>query len=88
MPGKLAALCALVAACSSAEAQTRSTLADLRWDTADVAPGRYVIVPGRRAFVGGYSASGLEVWTPPVQLLRGYRITFRADGDTGVIDGC
>ena len=85
---KLASLCALVAMCSSAAAQTQqSTLADLRWDTAEAGPGRYVVVPGRRAFVGGYSASGLEVWTPPLQLLRSYRITFRADADTAVIDG-
>ena len=77
----------LAATGSSAIGQAGSTLANLRWDTTEAAPGRYVIIPGRRAFVSGYNASGLEVWTPPLQLVRGYRITFRADGDTGVIDG-
>ncbi len=77
----------LAATSSSAMGQAGSTLADLRWDTTEATPGRYVIIPGRRAFVSGYNASGLEVWTPPLQLVRGYRITFRADGDTGVIDG-
>jgi glycogen debranching enzyme len=77
----------LTATGSNAMAQAGSTLADLRWDTTEASPGRYVVVPGRRAFVSGYNATGLEVWTAPLQLVRGYRITFRADGDTGVIDG-
>jgi glycogen debranching enzyme len=44
-------------------------------------------VPGERAFVGGYATPGLEVWAPPLQLLRGYRITFRAEGDSAEVDG-
>ncbi len=84
---RLVSFCALAVACSSAAAQTRPTLADLRWDTTETTPGRYVIVPGRRAFVSGYGASGLEVWTPPIQLVRGYGITMRVGGDTVPIDG-
>lgn len=87
MKGKVASLCALLTVCPPALAQRTSSLADLRWDIDESAVGRYVIVPGRRAFVSGYNGSGLEVWTPPVQLLRGYRIAFRLDGDTAIIDG-
>jgi hypothetical protein len=37
--------------------------------------------------VAGYAAPGLEVWTYPLQLLRGYWVSFRVDGDTTEIDG-
>src|SRR6266567_4425398 len=87
VPTRLVSFCALAVACSSAAAQTRPTLADLRWDTTETTPGRYVIVPGQGAFVSGYGASGLEVWTPPIQLVRGYRITLRVGGDTVRIGG-
>ena len=68
-------------------AQSPPSLADLRWSASETAAGRFTIVPGRRAFVAGYNGSGLEVWTPPLQLLRDYRITVRAEGDTTETDG-
>ena len=71
----------------SGSAQTRASLADLRWSAAETKAGRFVIVPGERGFVGGYNAPGLEVWTYPLQLVRHYWITFRVEGDTTDIDG-
>jgi len=67
--------------------QRAASLADLRWNALETTSGRFTIVPGRRAFVAGYNSPGLEVWTPPLQLLRGYRITVRVEGDTSEIDG-
>jgi hypothetical protein len=64
-----------------------TSLADLQWSTNETAAGRFVIVPGQRGFVGGYSMPGLEVWTYPLQLVRGYRISFHLSGDTTDIDG-
>jgi glycogen debranching enzyme len=63
------------------------SLADLQWSTNETASGRFVIVPGQRGFVGGYNVPGLEVWTYPLQLVRGYRISFHLSGDTTEIDG-
>jgi hypothetical protein len=67
--------------------QGSPSLAELRWTTAESRDDRYLIVPGGRAMVSGYATPGLEVWTYPLQLLRGYRVTFRVDGDTTEIDG-
>jgi glycogen debranching enzyme len=64
-----------------------TSLADLQWSANETAAGRFVIVPGQRGFVGGYSVPGLEVWTYPLQLVRGYRISFHLSGDTTEIDG-
>lgn len=63
------------------------SLADLRWNAAETKEGRFVVVPGERAFVGGYSTPGLEVWTYPLQLVHGYWVSFRVEGDTSEIDG-
>ncbi len=68
-------------------AQSTPSLVDLRWDASETASGRFTIVPSRRAFVAGYNSPGLEVWTPPLQLLRDYRITVRVEGDTTYTDG-
>src|SRR5206468_3801431 len=67
--------------------QSPPSLADLRWSATETASGRFTIVAGRRAFVAGYSSPGLEVWTPPLQLLRDYRITIRVEGDSSESDG-
>jgi len=71
----------------AASAQSAPSLATLRWSAAESRAGRFLIAPGERAMVGGYMSSGLEVWTYPLQLVRGYRVTFRLDGDTTDIDG-
>ena len=63
------------------------SLADLHWNAAETLVGRFLIVPGERAMVSGYSSPGLEVWTYPLQLVRGYRVSFRVDGDTTEMDG-
>jgi glycogen debranching enzyme len=68
-------------------AQPAMSLADLRWNAAETKEGRFVVVPGERAFVGGYSTPGLEVWTYPLQLVHGYWVSFRVEGDTSEIDG-
>ncbi|HZI40945.1 MAG TPA: hypothetical protein VFD67_04560, partial [Gemmatimonadaceae bacterium] len=68
-------------------AQTPRSLADERWTASETPTGRFVIVPGERAFVAGYSASGLEVWTSPLQLVRGYWVSFQVDSEATVIDG-
>lgn len=68
-------------------AQAATSLADLRWGAAETKEGRFVVVPGERAFVGGYSTPGLEVWTYPLQLVHDYWVSFRVDGDTSEIDG-
>ncbi len=43
-------------------------------DTAQ--PNRYIAAHGIRGFAGGYSEDGLEVWTFPLQLVNGYRLSF------------
>ena len=68
-------------------AQTTGSLADLRWSATETKGGRFVIVPGERGFVGGYNTPGLEVWTYPLQLVRHYWISFRAEGETADVDG-
>ena len=68
-------------------AQAPRSLPDERWTASETPAGRFVIVPGTRAFVAGYNASGLEVWTSPLQLVRGYWASFQVDGETTVIDG-
>ncbi|HEY2853896.1 MAG TPA: hypothetical protein VGJ18_13670 [Gemmatimonadaceae bacterium] len=68
-------------------AQSSPSLADLRWVAAERKTGRFVIVPGQRAFVGGYGTPGLEVWTYPLQLVRHYWVSFRFEGATAEFDG-
>ena len=80
-------LCELLVSAHRMPAQSAPSLADLLWSATETPTGRFTIVPGQRAFVAGYNSSGLEVWTPPLQLLHGYRITFRAEGDTTETDG-
>jgi glycogen debranching enzyme len=80
-------LCELALAARRTPAQSSPSLADLRWTASETPTGRFTIVPGQRAFVAGYNAPGLEVWTAPLQLLHGHRITMRAEGDTTDTDG-
>jgi len=67
--------------------QSPASQADLRWSAAETKTGRFVIVPGKRSFVGGYNTPGLEIWTYPLQLVRHYWVSFRLEGDTSDIDG-
>ena len=80
-------LCGLLLSARPVPAQSAPSLADLGWSAGETTAGRFTIVPGERAFVGGYNSPGLEVWTYPLQLLHGYWITFRAEGDTTETDG-
>ena len=80
-------VCALLALPVFISAQSAPGLADLLWNASETTIGRFTIVPGQRAFVAGYNSSGLEVWAPPLQLLRGYRITMRVEGDPSETDG-
>jgi glycogen debranching enzyme len=58
----------------------------LSFQTTSVGPERFISVHGRRALVMGYAASGLEVWAYPVQIVRGYQLGFRSQGNTTEID--
>jgi glycogen debranching enzyme len=46
------------------------------WSTTQAQPNRYIAAHGIRGFAGGYSEDGLEVWTFPLQLVNGYRLSF------------
>ena len=46
----------------------------------------FVAAHGERALVMGYPA-GLEVWAYPLQLLSGYRLSFRVAGQVEPVDG-
>lgn len=78
---------ALIVPLHAGVAQPGASLADLRWSAAKTEAGRFVIVPGERAFVGGYSTPGLEVWTYPLQLVHHYWVSFRLADDTADVDG-
>lgn len=80
-------LCGLLLSARPMPAQSPPSLADLRWSASETRAGRFTIVPGERGFVGGYNSPGLEVWTYPLQLVHGYWISFRAEGDTTETDG-
>jgi glycogen debranching enzyme len=84
---RLGGVVLLVCALPRAELAQVGSLGDLQWSATETTAGRYVIVAGQRAFVGGYNVPGLEVWTYPLQLVRGYRISFHLWGDTTDIDG-
>jgi glycogen debranching enzyme len=79
--------CAVLGLTAPVSAQSAPALAELRWAAAETPAGRFLVAPGERAMVAGYASPGLEVWTYPLQLLRGYRVAFRVDGDTTEIDG-
>ena len=83
----LVVLIGLLLPLGGAFAQPAKSLADLRWSAAETKEGRFVVVPGERAFIGGYSRPGLEVWTYPLQLVHGYWVSFRVEGDSSEIDG-
>ena len=78
--GSLAPLC-------RGYAQMTAARADLRWSASETSAARFVIAAGERGFVGGYNTPGLEIWTYPLQLVRHYWISFRAEGDTNDVDG-
>lgn len=59
----------------------------LTLSTNAVAPQRFIAAHGRRALIAGYAAEGLEVWVYPFQILRNYRLSFRAEGATTEING-
>ncbi|HET7450463.1 MAG TPA: hypothetical protein VFJ78_07670 [Gaiellaceae bacterium] len=80
-------LCGLLLSARPTPAQSAPSLADLRWSASETTAGRFTIVPGHRSYVAGYNSPGLEVWAYPLQLLHGYWISFRADGDPTETDG-
>jgi len=56
--------------------------APLVWSIGQPRENRYLSTHGLRAFAGGYSEDGLEVWTFPLQLVSDYRLAFVVDGRT------
>ncbi len=96
--GRLVILLGVLVVCSSpVPAQNNGTslndLGRLAWSTDSTGPRRFVSVHGRRAAIFGYSqptggsSEGLEVWAYPLQLVRSYRIAFRPQDTTTIIDG-
>ena len=79
--------CAAIVLGQPLAAQSQHPFADLGWREPETPGGRFLIAPGERAMVSGYARPGLEIWAYPLQLLRGYYVTFRVDGDTTEIDG-
>ncbi|WP_141455959.1 hypothetical protein [Pseudoxanthomonas sp. z9] len=53
-----------------------------RWSIEQPRENRYLSAHGLRAFAGGYSEDGLELWTFPLQIASGYRPGFVIDGKT------
>lgn len=72
-------------------AQTDSDLLERRnamtFNTDSVGPVRFVAAHGRRALIGGYASSGLEIWAYPFQVLSDYRVSFRVAGTTTPVGG-
>ncbi|AND67874.1 hypothetical protein ATSB10_04200 [Dyella thiooxydans] len=51
------------------------------WTVQQPRHDRYLAAHGLRAFAGGYSEDGLEVWSFPLQIVSGYALEFvRGDG--------
>jgi glycogen debranching enzyme len=79
-PGLLCLLLSFVSVPVSA-AEPASTSYELpRWSIEQPRENRYLSAHGLRAFAGGYSEDGLELWTFPLQIAAGYRPGFVIDG--------
>lgn len=59
----------------------------MMFNTDSVGPARFVAAHGRRALIGGYASSGLEIWAYPFQVLTDYRVSFRVAGTTTPVEG-
>ena len=57
------------------------------FQTSSVAPERFIAAHGRQALIMGYASDGLELWTYPLQLITGYQLGFRSEGDTAEVSG-
>lgn len=87
MPCLLVGLMLQPALAAGPDVVTSVASASLSLTTDAVAPRRFIAVHGRRALLDGYAASGLEVWTYPVQLIKSYEIGFLPQGSTSEIPG-
>src|ERR1700760_754017 len=52
--------------------------AQLSFDTDAVSPQRFIAAHGEQAVAMGYAAQGLEFWAYPLQIISGYKLTFRS----------
>ncbi len=68
-------------------ADAAPVLTRLAWSTDSTEPRRFVAVHGRRSALFGYSQEGLEVWASALQILTGYRVSFRQQGASTEVDG-
>lgn len=50
------------------------------WNVDANGPGRFVAAHGQRSLIMGYPSTGLEIWTYPLQILKGYQVRFREKG--------
>jgi glycogen debranching enzyme len=91
-------LCALIESIGlygQSQTGVRRDAGNLAWNTDSTGPRRFISVHGRRAALFGYpqgytrdySATGLEVWAYPLQILQSYGVAFRQQGVTTSIDG-
>ena len=62
-------------------------LSRLVWSSDATLPSRFISAHGRRAALFGYSENGLEAWAYPLQILNGYRVSFRQQGAATEIEG-
>ena len=78
-------LCGLFPQTAKAQQHAARDRSQLVWDS--LSTTRFIAVHGRRASVLGYSNNGLEMWAYPVQILKAYRVSFRAADTTTEVDG-
>ncbi|TLY57239.1 MAG: hypothetical protein E6K48_15150, partial [Gammaproteobacteria bacterium] len=88
----LGMLLGMLLGCASAlgaqlEAGVPQPSSRLVWSSDATLPSRFISAHGRRAALFGYSENGLEAWAYPVQILNGYRVSFRQQGAATEIEG-
>jgi hypothetical protein len=76
-------LCCLSLAAAAANVSPASTTLPT-WSSDQARENRYVAVHGLRAFAGGYSEDGLEIWSFPLQIASNYQLEFVVPGQPDV----
>lgn len=74
--------CFSLAAAAAQPASSTSALPG--WSSDQARENRYVAVHGLRAFAGGYSEDGLEIWSFPLQIVSNYQLEFVIPGQPAV----
>ncbi|TLZ14046.1 MAG: hypothetical protein E6K31_02125, partial [Gammaproteobacteria bacterium] len=79
--------CASALGAQLAAGVPQQPLSRLVWSSDAPLPSRFISAHGRRAALFGYSENGLEAWAYPLQILNGYRVSFRQQGAATEIEG-